>query len=393
MFNRLLTINVPAGQSWFLWGARQTGKSSYLKAHFPEALYIDFLNTDTYLRYLKSPYLFREDLLAESAARTSAPIIVDEIQKLPLLLNEIHWLIENKKFSFILCGSSARQLRTQSTNLLGGRAWVFHFYPLVSPEVPSIDLLKVLQHGLLPSHYLLQAEYIQTALRAYVDIYLTDEIRNEGLVRDLSAFLRFLDVAGLCNGNMLNMSNIARDCHVDRHTVQNYFQILIDTWLGYYIYPFSTKVKRDLIVAAPKFYFFDVGVANYLGAQTIMECRGDAAGRSFEHFILMELWAYKHMRQKRFDIYYWRTKQGLEVDFIVGAIGKAQIAIEVKISTQVHKADLSGLLACYEEHPELRPIVVSQDPKPRQLMIDAERFISILPWRVFLEKLWNDEIV
>src|SRR3990167_5935145 len=182
MFSRILNIRVPVGQSFFLWGARQTGKSSFLKLHYSESLYIDLLDTQLFLRYTREPYLFRSDLLSESAEKLAMPIIIDEIQKVPSLLNEVHRLIEEKKYQFILCGSSARKLRTQSTNLLGGRAWLYHFYPLVYSEIPDFDLLKALQQGLLPKNYLSLAQNIQENLKAYVNIYLTDEIQHEGLV-------------------------------------------------------------------------------------------------------------------------------------------------------------------------------------------------------------------
>ena len=390
MFNRVMNIQAPEKQSFFLWGGRQTGKSSFLKTHYPHSLYFDLLDMQLLLRYTQSPYLFREELLKQSADKLALPIIIDEIQKVPALLNEIHALIENQQLQFILCGSSARKLKTQSTNLLGGRAWIYHFYPLVYPEIPDFNLLCALQQGLLPKHYLSSPEFIQKHLQAYIDIYLTDEIRNEGLVRNLAGFSRFLEMAGLCNGEMINMSNIARDCHVSRNTVEGYFQILIDTMLGNFIYPYHKKVKRDLLVAMPKFYFFDVGVANYLAHRELSQLKGDVAGRSFEHYILMELIAYRGIRQKRFDIGYWRTKTGLEVDFI---LGDAIVAIEIKISEQVHAQDLRGLGAFCEEHPKAKAIVVSQDVAPRQLIMRDTILLDILPWRIFLEQLWRDEII
>src|SRR3990167_6520486 len=248
MFDRIMTISLPEQQSFFLWGARQTGKSSFLLRHYPDSLYYDLLNMQLLVRYTKSPYLFREELLKQPANQLKRPIIIDEIQKVPTLLNEIHLLIERQKLHFILCGSSARRLKTQSANLLGGRAWVYHFYPLTYAEIPQIDLLRALQQGLLPVHYLSEPEFVHHYLQAYVNAYLTDEIRNEGLVRNLASFSRFLEIAGICNGEMLNMSNIARDCGVSRNTVESYFQILVDTWLGYYIYTYHKKIKRDLIV-------------------------------------------------------------------------------------------------------------------------------------------------
>lgn len=390
MFKRILKINAPKAQSLFLWGARQTGKSSFLKHCYPDAIYYDLLDSELFIRLSKAPYLLREELLSQSKEQLKQPIIIDEAQKIPQLLNEVHWLIENQKLQFILCGSSARKLKTQSTNLLGGRAWVYHFYPLVYPEIPQFDLLKALRQGLLPRHYLASTKTIQQHLQAYVDVYLTDEIRNEGLVRNLAGFARFLDMVGLCNGEMINASNIARDCHVDRSSVQGYFQILVDTMLGYFIYPYHHKTKRDLIVATPKFYLFDVGVANYLAQREVTALKGEAAGRSFEHLLLTELVAYRGLHQKRFDISYWRTKSGLEVDFI---LGKASVAIEVKIREQVHQPDLRGLIAFCEDYPDTQAIVVSQDKRTRILKVNDSISITILPWQTFLQKLWDGKII
>lgn len=389
MYKRKCHFDLPDKQSAFLWGARQTGKSYFLKHYFKEAVYYDLLDTHETIRLLKEPYLLRQEVLALDKQKLSKPIIIDEIQKVPDLLNEVHWLIENTKAQFILCGSSARKLKTSATNLLGGRAWVYHFYPLVFAEIPNFDLLKALQNGLIPNHYQSQSRYIKDAHQAYVDVYLTDEIRNEGLVRNLAGFARFLDVVGLCNGEMINANNIARDCGIDRLTVQSYFQILIDTLLGYNILPYNKKVKRDIILATPKFYLFDVGIANYLAKQTINDLKGVAAGKCFEHYILMELIAYIGLNRKRMDITYWRTKTGLEVDFI---LGNAQIALEVKISQQVHQQDLKGLIAFCEEHPKAKAIVVSQDKRARILKVNDDISIWILPWESFLTQLWNEEI-
>ena len=390
MFARKLQMHLPPHQSAFLWGARQTGKSSYLKTHFKDAIYYDLLDTHEVTRLIRSPHLLREEILAAPTEKRKQPIIIDEIQKIPDLLNEVHWLIENANVQFILCGSSARKLKTQATNLLGGRAWKYQFYPLIFPEISDFDLLRALQQGLIPNHYLSEKKYINDHFQAYVDIYLTDEIRNEGLVRNLAGFSRFLDIAALCNGEMINATNIARDCGVDRTTVQNYYQILIDTLLGYYVYPYSKKIKRDIIVSTPKFYLFDVGVSNYIAKQPISILKGSAAGKSFEHYIFMELQAYLGMMRKRDKISYWRTKMGLEVDFI---LGDARIAIEVKINDQVHQQDLKGLIAFCEEFPHAEAMVVSQDKRPRLLKINDQLSINILPWKIFLERLWNNEIL
>ncbi len=388
MFKRILNMQLPNKQSAFLWGARQTGKSSYLASHFPNATTYDFLNTYQQARLMKSPWLLREEVSALDKAALAQPIIIDEIQKIPVLLNEVHWLIEHLHAQFILCGSSARKLKMDAANLLGGRAWKYHFFPLVFAEIPHFDLLRALQHGLIPKHYLADTHFINEYLEAYVNVYLTDEIRNEALVRNLAGFARFLDVAGLTNGEMVNHTNVARDCGIDRSTVSGFYQILIDTLLGYYIYPYNKKIKRDLITSVPKFYLFDVGIANYLARRVILELKGEIAGKSFEHFILMELIAYLSFHRKREKITYWRTKTGYEVDFIIGE----NIAIEVKISQEVHTQDVKGLLAFCEEHPNTTAFVVSQDIKKRRVEANGIS-IMIMPWQDFLSDLWNNAII
>lgn len=385
MFSRLLSIVLPHKQSAFFWGARQTGKSTYLKAHFPHSVVINLLKSDIFLAMSKRPSLLREQVLKMDEKTLSYPIILDEVQKVPLLLDEVHWLIENTDTQFILCGSSARKLKRSGANFLGGRAWRYHLYPLVMREIPDFDLLKALNTGLLPPHYL--STQPKKSLQAYVENYLTQEIKEEGLVRSLPSFSRFLDSMAFCNGEMINHSNIARDCGIDTKTVQNYFEILVDTLIGYYLPPYAHKVSRDILSQKQKFYLFDVGVANYLANRSIAILKGAEAGKAFEHFIFMELVAYKNMHDKRFNISYWRTKTGYEVDFI---LGDALMAVEVKISDCVQQADLKGLIAFCQEHPAAKAIVVSQDPAPRKLKIKDNVEIDILPWRIFLENLWSD---
>lgn len=383
MFQRLAKLDLPKKQSTFLWGARQTGKSSYLKLHFKDSVYYDLLQTHEMARFSASPHLLREEILALPASKLKAPIIMDGIQKVPELQGEIHWLIENTKAQFILCGSSRRKLKN---NLLGGRAGVYHFYPLFFAEIPNFNLLRALQHGLIPKHYLSAPAHLDEHFQAYVDDYLIEEIRNEGLVKNLRAFSRFLEVAALTNGEMINANNIARDCGVDRITVQNYYQILVDTMMGYFIYPYAKKIKRELIMATPKFYLLDVGIANFLSLQNMSSLKGPIAAKSFEHYIFLELKAYFSLLPEKIEITYWKTKTGLKVDFI---LGKAQAAIEVKLSEQVHQEDLKGLIAFCEEHPKAKAYVVSLDPRPRKLIVNDALTIHILPWKIFLENLWN----
>lgn len=384
VYVRKLFFDLPKKQSAFLWGARKTGKSTYLKKRFSDSVYYDFLQSDLYLEFSKAPHLFRQEILKLTEEQLDSPIIVDEVQKIPDLLNEIHWLIENTAAYFILCGSSARSLRRKGVNLLGGRAWSFHFYPLVYPEFPQFNLLKIMARGAIPSHY--DSEYPDRSLKAYVNDYLTQEIQAEGLVRNLPAFARFLDCLGFTNGQKVNYTNIALDAGVDAKTIKEYFQILIDTLLGYYVTPFNKRPKRDVLMQIPKFYLFDVGVANFLGKNKIESLAGSAAGQSFEHLILLELMAYRDFSEKDFPITYWRTKTGLEVDFI---LGDAEVAIEVKVSDHRRPSDLSGLSAFHEDYHPKKSIIVSTASRARR----SNDFLDELPYDIFLQDLWNGKII
>lgn len=385
---RTLNMNLPKGQSAFLWGARKTGKSSYLKVHYPQSLYYDLLNTSDHLRFAKMPHLLRQEVLSFAKKnQLELPVIIDEVQKVPLLLDEVHWLIENAGISFILCGSSARKLKRGAANLLGGRAWRYQFFPLTSTEIPDLDLLRVFNNGLIPSHYLLEGS-AKKALNSYIEDYLKEEIQAEGLVRNLPAFARFLDVAGLCNTEMINFNNVARDCGIDAKTTQTYFEILMDTLLAYFIHPYTKKIKRDLITVRPKFYLFDVGVANRLAKWECEALAGPLAGKSFEHFILLELMACKKLGDHDWSIHYWRTKEGHEVDFI---LGDAKVAIEVKLGDHIDKRDLKGLSAFLDEHPATKAYVVCQAPRSRLIKL-GDHEIEVLPYTEFLTLLWANQL-
>ncbi len=381
-------MKLPEGQSTFFWGARKTGKSFYLKTHFPNSVYYNLLETDLYFRLLKAPHLLREEILSLDEKTLSYPIIVDEIQKIPILLDEVHWLIENSEAYFILCGSSARKLKREGVNLLGGRAWRYEFFPLVYPEIENFDLLHALNCGLIPSHY--NSKNCYKSVKSYVNDYLKEEIRAEGLVRNLAAFAQFLDVSAFSNGELLNFSNISRDCGVDAKTIKEYYQILVDTLLGYFIYPYKKKIKREDLVASPKFYFFDVGVVNRLTKRTISQLKGIEAGNAFENYILMELMAYKGLNELEFDIHFWRTNSGLEVDFI---LGDAEVAIEVKISDQIKSSDIHGLIAFQQAYQPKTAIVVNTAPRQRRMILPNGQIIEIMPWCTFLEMLWLGKIM
>ena len=383
-YNRIMKLDLPPGQSAFLWGARSTGKSTYLKQRFLNSLYYDLLNTDVLNKLRIRPAILREELSLASDEQLQHPVIIDEVQKVPALLDEVHWLIENKGISFILCGSSARKLKRGAANLLGGRAWKFTFYPLTFVEIDDFDLLRALNNGLIPSIY--QSNHCKRDFIAYVDLYLKEEIQSEGLVRNLPGYARFLDLVGFSNAELLNYKKIATDCGVDAKTVKAYYQILLDTLIGYYVYPFVKNEKRQVISSTPKFYLFDVGVGCYLAKKPVTALKGTAAGSAFEHYILMELTAYIGLNELDHKIQYWRSKAGHEVDFITEA---GDVAIEVKISDNPRPADYKGLLTYYCDHKPRLAIVVCQVATARK----TEQGILILPWKQFLEDLWAGQLI
>ena len=385
MYARQLKIDLPPGQSAFFWGARKTGKSTLLQQQFPGSIRFDLLDTRLMLDFTRAPWTLGERIRAYESARRELPILIDEVQKAPALLDEVHRLIETERLSFVLCGSSARKLKRGSANLLGGRAWRFALHPLSWREIPNFDLLKAVNRGLVPEHY--DSPHHRRALAGYVDDYLKEEVFDEGLTRNAPAFSRFFEALAFCHGELLNHSNIARDCGVSSKTVKEYFQILVDTLLGVLVEPFSRRRSRSVITSAPKFYLFDVGVANHIAGRRIERVGGPDFGRALEHFVLMELLAYRSYREHDFPIRFWRTRSGLECDFILGRDG--DVALEVKGASRVRPADFRGLRAFVEEHRPRTAIVVCNEDAVRR----TKDGIWILPWERFLERLWGDEVV
>lgn len=381
---RILDFSLPQGQSVFLWGPRKTGKSTFLKENFPDSIVYDFLKTEVYFKYLSEPSLLRQELELKKTDELKVPVILDEVQKIPQILDEVHWLIENRKTGFILCGSSARKLKRGHANMLGGRAWRFELFPFVSAELKEFDLLRALNNGLIPSHYL-EEKYSRRLINAYVQDYLKEEIFDEGLTRNVPAFSRFFDSLAYSHGELTNYSNIARDCGVSAKTVKEYYQILVDTNLGTMVEPYIKNQSRQVISRAPKFYLFDVGVAGAIVKRYIEEQRGAEFGKAFEHFIFMELKAYSYYSEKNYDIHFWRTKSGLEVDFI---LNRGSVAVEVKGSCNVRDTELKGMLSFKEDNNPQKTIVVSNETTPRLC-----KGIMILPWKTFLKQLWNGEII
>jgi len=379
MFLRKQKFEGLALESAFLWGARQTGKSTLLKMLYPNAYYIDLLLSDIYERFQRQPNLLREILptLADNII-----IIIDEIQRIPKLLNEVHWCITNKNTQFILSGSSPRNILRSGANLLGGRAIRHELYPLIYNEIPDFDLLKALNSGLLPRHYL--SSNPKKLHSAYIGSYLKDEIAQEAKIRNISSFSMFLEKAAFSNGEIVNYTNIAADCGVSAITIKEYFQILEDTLIGRFLPSFQKKPKRRVILS-PKFYYFDVGIAGYLLKRGAINYGSEIFGNAFEHFIYQEIYAHNHYTDINYPISYWRTASQIEVDFI---LGDHQIAIEVKATNNVHSKHLSGLKAFAEEYLIEKKILVSTDPYERQM-----GDIILMPWNIFLNKLWSGDII
>ncbi|HQN07545.1 MAG TPA: AAA family ATPase [Thermoanaerobaculia bacterium] len=369
-------------ESFFLWGPRQTGKSTLLRSLYPEAVWLDLLKTDEQIRYASRPALLREEL---EAVPPGLLVVIDEVQKAPGLLDEVHWLVENRGRVFALSGSSARKVRRSHANLLGGRAVRFEMFGLTSEEVgPAFDLVRALNHGFLPRHYLSEAP--GRLLRSYVTDYLKEEVLAEGLSRNLPAFTTFLAAAALSDGELVSFATIARECGVSAPAVKGWFEVLVDTLLGDFLPAFTKRPKRR-VIGAPKFYFADVGVVNHLAKRGRMEPGSALFGKAFESWVRHELRAYSSYRERFFDLSYWRLASGIEVDFVVDDM---VAAFEAKATPRVKSDDLNGLRQIRIDHPKLKErFVVSLEPKARV----TEDGIVVLPWRVFVERLWGDELI
>jgi predicted AAA+ superfamily ATPase len=375
--NRVLKIELPRNRSAFLWGPRKAGKTYWVNRHFPDSILIDLLKSDLFADYASRPSLLRERYQGHTGL-----IVIDEIQMVPALLNEIHWLIENTDVSFLMTGSSPRKLRRGHANLLAGRAWRYTMAPLTWAETEGFDLEQIVISGLLPPHFL-SPDPIRD-LRSYVADYLKEEIAAEAVTQNIPAFAEFLRVAAISSGELLNYTNVGRETGVSAKVVRNYFQILEDTLLGFRVSPWR-KAKNRRLIETEKFYLFDVGVANYL-ARCMPKAGTPEFGHSFEHYILMELKAYQAYRNPELDIRYWRTSTGFEVDFILGDMN---VAIEVKGTHRIHSGHARGLMALLQEHAVERAIIVSLEKEPKRL----EPSLEVLPWQVFLEALWSGDIV
>lgn len=366
-------------KSFFLFGPRSTGKTSLIKHQLQkEVLYIDLLNSDYYTLLNARPSALEEIISASPSP--SNIVAIDEIQRVPELLNEVHRLIELKNLKFLMTGSSARKLRKSGINLLAGRAWRADIFPLTYTEIPHFELEKFLLYGGLPQ--VITSKKPNEELSAYVNTYLREEIQAEALVRKISAFGQFLQMSALNSGKILNFANIANDMGISATTIREYYQILEDTLIGFYVPAFTKSLKRKAI-STTKFYLFDIGVRHKLAQIRHLEPNSDLYGQAFEHFIAMELRAYLSYSRMEHTLQYWQSKNGQEVDFLIGET----IAIEVKATNNPSEKHLKGLKALQDEGIFSNYYLVCNTPIMRK-----QGNILIIHWKDFLSKLWDHQI-
>ena len=356
-----------------------------LKSIYPDAIWYDLLKTNLYVQLIEKPSLLREELLHAVSGGKAGFVVIDEIQKIPSLLDEVHWLIENAGIAFGLCGSSARKVRKGHANLLGGRAIRYELFGFVSEELGTgFDLTRMVNHGYLPRHYL--STTCDKLVRSYVNDYLKEEIAAEALVRNLPAFSNFLSAAALSDTELVNYSSIARECGISAPAVKEYFQILIDTLLARFLEAYRKRPKRR-VIGSPKFYFSDVGVVNCLAKRGRLEPGSELFGKAFENWVFHELSAYRAYSGLDYDLSYWRLASGIEVDFIMGDM---EIAVEAKSSSKITSDHLRGLREIIKDHPKLkRRILVSLEARARK----TQDGIEILPYSDFAKYLWSGALI
>jgi len=362
-------------KSFFLFGPRGTGKTTLIRNTLEDAFVIDLLEIRTYREYLKNPSLLAEQKL-------KPVVVIDEVQKLPEILDEVHRLIETRELTFLLTGSSARKLKRGGANLLAGRAWWAELFPLTSNEIPDFELLTYLNRGGLPAVY--PSDDYHEELRSYTGLYLKEEIQNEALTRKISHFSEFLDLVALCNGEEISYQSIAVDCGVSANSIKNYIQILEDTLVAFQL-PGFTKTRKRKSISRAKLYFFDIGVVNSLAGRGEIMAGSELFGKAFEHFIVLEVRAFLSYSRKDVNMYYWRSTSQFEVDLVLGT----KWAIEIKSTTMVQSKHLKGIRALKEENNIENFAVVSCDTNERV----TNDNITIFPWERFLQKLWQGQII
>lgn len=377
MISRILNIPLQHPKSFFLFGPRGTGKTHWIKKNLPNCVYIDLLDAEVYSKLLANPH----HLLDFIPKGYQDWIVLDEVQRVPELLNEVHRLIENNHHRFVLTGSSSRKLRKKGINLLAGRALVYHMHPLIMQEMDSnFDFQQALRYGLLPS---ISSEPNPAAyLKAYVATYLREEVMLEGLTRNLSVFARFLEVASFSQGEVLNMSAIARETGTSQKNVTNYFEILEDLLIAYRLPVFDKRAKRQTI-AHPKFYYFDVGVYQTLRPRGFLDTQSEIDGAAFETLFLQSLRAINDYYELDYQLFYWRTIDGVEVDFIVYG-HRGFFAFEIKRSHSVNHHDAKGLRSFKQDYPQAHLCLVYGGDK--EYFFDE---VQVVPMTMLLAKLPN----
>ena len=379
MYHRIFDVENRLDEAMFLFGARQTGKSTLLKERFPKAIYIDLLKSDVRNRFKQHPEEFRESLLRYPPETL---VIVDEIQKVLDLLDEVHWLMVEKGLWFILSGSSARKIKKSGANNLGGRAIPETLFPLVSAEIPDFDIERAVQNGMIPRHYMVANA--RNRMRAYIDLYVKEEIIEEALVQNVDEFIRFMEVAAIMDGEILNYENVASDCGVSANTVKAYYKILVDTLLGFEVPAYRKVIKRKLY-KSPRFYYFDIGIANHLTKRYQLAPKTPEYGHAFEHLIMQEIVAYLAYTNSDEELTYWHTYENIEVDAI---IGDARVAIEIKSTDHVDHGDKKGIMEFAKEHPNAKQILVSRDRISRR-----SGNVDLYYVTDFFKALWAGEII
>ena len=388
MFNRL--ISLPIGKhSFFLFGPRQTGKTTLIQTmlsaghpHFS----VNLLEIGTYIKYSRDPALFRQEIEYWLKKYPKGVVFVDEIQKLPLLLDQIHTMIETHKgrLTFIMTGSSARKMKRAPVNLLAGRAWSFNLFQLTYPETgDAFHLKEVLRYGALPVILTMEGEDKVRTLKAYTETYLKEEILAEAIIRNIPAFSRFLELAADQSGISVNYTNFARETGVASKTIREYYQVLEDTLLAFSLQPYL-KSARKRLVSHPIYYLFDLGVLNTLCRRLEAEpVKGsDLYGRLFEHFILLEIYRLNRYSEKDWPMFYWRTSQGAEVDLVLDT-GRGLWGVEIKSKGRVRPSDLRGLFSFLGDYKGSRGICITTADRPYE--VDG---IECLPWQEFLQKFF-----
>ncbi len=377
---RQLQFDLKNHNAILLLGPRKTGKSTLLRQQFSDAYWVDLLLTEIRTQFTLHPEMLRQIVEQKKPKK----VVIDEIQKVPELLDEVHYCLENTKTTFILCGSSARKLKKVASGVLGGRAARYEFFPLTTKEIPDAQLEQIFNQGLIPQHYLHKKP--DRILKSYIIDYLEEEIRQEATVKNLPSFSRFLETAALMNGELLNFKNVSSEAGVSANTVKAYYQILVDTLFGFYLPPWEKSQTRRMILTS-KFYLFDCGVVRALKEfQPVLQGTMEA-GKIFETFLINEIRAYLSYSAKFHSMFFWRTSTDLEVDLVVGR--KPLLAIEFKCSNQVKDRDLKGLRAFLEENPLRHKIVVYCGKEE----LKTKDGIEILPWKTFCKRLWENEFL